>query len=609
MIKTFMKNEPQMTTIRIIIVIAIFHIAALSAAQTTFQREKRDHIWLLGYGSNPTNLTFGGTRIDFNQSPPQISYEYRDLDFNATNASMCDEAGNLLFYSNGIAVHNYLNELIENGDGLNPDPYTENWIGDGYPLPQGLLILPDPGAPNRFFLVYSTITVVIPAIQGNNYLPLNCYFASVEISAEGSVHVVEKNMLILSDTLDFGKLTAVRHANGRDWWIAQQEYAANRHYPILLSPLGINIEPVQTTGNQRPTGLGQAVFSPNGKKYAVLSLYGFVGDQFLDIYDFDRCNGIWGNPLPIVYQDTVNGGGIAFSPNSRFLYVSSYHKIYQYDLEADDIEASRVVVAVYDGFESPPPYPTNFSFAQLAPDDKIYINTRSVTTRLHVIHNPNAKGTACQMEQHGVQLPTRNAFGIPNSPFYGLGPEDGSPCDTLGIDHHPQADFRYVAADAEVGFYDYSRFFPTDWSWTFGDGGSSTERDPVHVYAASGVYEVCLIVSNANASDTLCRELEIIITDTQEALTHKPLLKVFPNPAKDYVVLQVVGFEALPRLQALVKLEWVLYDAFGRELRSIQLEHPEAQTIVNLESLSAGMYFWRLEAGGAVLEGGKLIKS
>jgi len=577
-------------------------------AQTVFQREKRDYVWLTGYDSNPTTPIFGGSRIDFNYAPPLISYEYRDLNFDVTNASMCDAEGNLLFYTNGIAIHNYLNELIENGNGLNPDPYTENWIHTGYPLPQGALILPHPAFPNRYLIFHSTISVVIPAIENNNYLPMNCYVTSVNIEPgePGSVLELEKNVLILSDTFDFGKLTAARHANGRDWWIAQQEYFANRHYAILLSPEGVSAGVSQVTGLQRPTGFGQAVFSPDGRRYAVFSLHLIGDDPLLDIYNFDRCNGVWSNPIAITYPDTVNGGGVVFSPNSRFLYVSSYRKVYQYDLEAANIEASREVIAVYDGFQPQPPFSTLFNFAQLAPDNKVYIGTRDVTNYLHVIHNPNAKGAACQMEQHGLQLPTLNKFGIPNSPYYGLGPEDGSPCDTLGIDHHPQADFRYVVENSEVDFYDYSRFFPTNWHWTFGDGGSSTERDPVHTYAASSTYEVCLSVSNANASDTLCRELEIIITDTQEALAHKPLLKVFPNPAKDYVVLQVVGSEALPRLQALVKLEWVLYDAFGRELRSIQLQHPEAQTIINLESLLAGMYFWRLEVGGEVLEQGKL---
>jgi len=519
--------------------ICFFLLQTYCPAQTVFQKEKRDYIWLTGYSSNPTILIEGGTRIDFNYNPPLITYNYRDLNFDAANASICDAEGNLLFYSNGIAIHNYLDELIENGDSLNPDPYTEFWVDGGYLLPQGILILPYPNSSNEYFVLYSTISVVIPAIEGNNYLPLNCYSATVEISQEDTGYVLEKNTLILSDTFDFGKLTAVRHANGRDWWIALQEYSVNRYYLMLLSPEGVSVESSQTLGPPRPTGLGQAVFSPDGRKYVLFSTISVQEGQFVDVYDYERCSGQLDNHISITYNDTAFSGGVAISPNSRFLYVSSNRYVYQYDLEAEDIEASRVVVAVYDGFLAPDPFalPVKFFLCQLAPDNKIYISATNGVPYLHVIHNPNAKGAACQMEQHGVQLPTLNAFGIPNSPYYGLGPEDGSPCDTLGIDHHPQADFRYATEASTVNFYDYSRFFPTAWHWTFGDGGSSTERDPVHAYAESGVYEVCLIVSNANASDTLCQFVEVIVTGTEEALAEKVFAEGFPESGEGVCIL------------------------------------------------------------------------
>ena len=38
----------------------------------------------------------------------------------------------------------------------------------------------------------------------------------------------------------------------------------------------------------------------------------------------------------------------------------------------------------------------------------------------------------------------------------------------------------------------------TEWYWDFGDGTSSTEQNPTHVYAASGTYNVSLTVSNVN---------------------------------------------------------------------------------------------------------------
>ena len=42
------------------------------------------------------------------------------------------------------------------------------------------------------------------------------------------------------------------------------------------------------------------------------------------------------------------------------------------------------------------------------------------------------------------------------------------------------------AAGSLVQFSDTSGGTPTSWSWDFGDGTSSSERNPTHVYAAAG---------------------------------------------------------------------------------------------------------------------------
>lgn len=47
-----------------------------------------------------------------------------------------------------------------------------------------------------------------------------------------------------------------------------------------------------------------------------------------------------------------------------------------------------------------------------------------------------------------------------------------------------------------VAFTDRSRNGPTSWQWDFGDGASSTERNPTHAYAEPGIYTVSLVVAN-----------------------------------------------------------------------------------------------------------------
>ena len=63
------------------------------------------------------------------------------------------------------------------------------------------------------------------------------------------------------------------------------------------------------------------------------------------------------------------------------------------------------------------------------------------------------------------------------------------------------ADFRveYLLVNGlrgTVQFWDLSSPMATMWLWDFGDGGTSTERNPVHKYRRLGVFRVRLIVAS-----------------------------------------------------------------------------------------------------------------
>jgi large repetitive protein len=57
-------------------------------------------------------------------------------------------------------------------------------------------------------------------------------------------------------------------------------------------------------------------------------------------------------------------------------------------------------------------------------------------------------------------------------------------------------------APLSVQFTDVSSNSPTSWSWSFGDGNTSVEQNPVYTYFVPGSYDVSLTVSNAGGSNT-----------------------------------------------------------------------------------------------------------
>lgn len=64
-----------------------------------------------------------------------------------------------------------------------------------------------------------------------------------------------------------------------------------------------------------------------------------------------------------------------------------------------------------------------------------------------------------------------------------------------------------------VTFTDLSTFSPTSWSWTFGDGGSSTAQNPSHTYTAAGNYTVSLTATNSCGSDGETKSAYITVTE------------------------------------------------------------------------------------------------
>ena len=383
-----------------------------------------NNLWLGGYASF-AGPPYGGVDLEFSSGSVIVTSASRDIWFFRTNANITDVDGSLLFSTNGAHLANAIGDTLQNGTGLNPSSYT-SIFPEGLYLSQASIILPKPDSPGIYYLFHGTLD----NISGPNALYL--YLTTIDMSLDGGLGgVVTKNQVLVNDALNTGRITAVRHANGRDWWVFCHKVSTNVFYRVLVTPNGAVLDGTQSIGIIRPPDNGQACFSPDGSKFAY---YWGQFNQDLEIFNFDRCTGLFSDPVQVLISDANTMGGVAFSPNSRYLYVSSLEDVYQYDTQASDIAASMVHIAEWDGFYSPePPLATLFDIAQLAPDGKIYIGTGNGTFHLHVIHNPDEPGPACNMEQHGIELPHYFVNSLPNHPNYHLGPVDGSICDSLGI--------------------------------------------------------------------------------------------------------------------------------------------------------------------------------
>lgn len=442
-------------------------LLAFSIGSNLLAQAKYDNVWVSGIWGNQPNLLFGGSKIEFTSGAPISTYFDLPFQFDA-NASICDQHGNLLFYTNGCEISSKTHSIMENGDDLNPGFGQENFCktdvlgySKGYRAHQGIVIVPNPGDSsiyNIFHLNFKyDVQYQVELLETTVDMRMN----------NGLGKVIEKNVLIKQDTCS-DNLTAVRHGNGRDWWIVAPKQGSSQYYLYLLGPTGISEEKLVNCGTayfQHPWG-GQASFSPDGAKYArVRPIDG------LEIMDFDRCAGAFSFPVHTDFGDSLYASGCAFSSNSRYLYVSAIFLttsyIYQFDLQATDILASKTPVAQWDGISDP--FATNFYQQALAPNEKIYVGTGNGTRYYHIIHAPNLPGMACQVEQRALTLPTYHAIPMPNFPQFRTQKLTGSLCDTISLSSA-------VKLDKEKGF----KLFPNPTKdWLFVEIDSSIPQDKI----------------------------------------------------------------------------------------------------------------------------------
>lgn len=88
--------------------------------------------------------------------------------------------------------------------------------------------------------------------------------------------------------------------------------------------------------------------------------------------------------------------------------------------------------------------------------------------------------------------------------------ESDTICQTVPVCGVNSASFMSTSSGLNSNFSDMSTGAIDNWSWDFGDAGTSTLQNPAHTYAAPGIYTVCLIISNnCGNADTLCQTVTV----------------------------------------------------------------------------------------------------
>ena len=169
------------------------------------------------------------------------------------------------------------------------------------------------------------------------------------------------------------------------------------------------------------------------------------------------------------------------------------------------------------------------------------------------------------------------------------------------------ADTLHGVDSLRVQFSDSTIAIPIQWHWDFGDGYTSDQQFPQHLYSAPGTYTVVL----ATMSETGCKDtmrkvdyLKITRSPTPDPI-NSILVSVAPNPFKDQLVIRF-------STPAGMNINLLMYDAVGRKVHAENINVPAGSSLFRLSpsvaGLSAGVYYMKIKSEAGYSQVFKLIK-
>jgi gliding motility-associated-like protein len=410
-------------------------------------------------------------------------------------ASLCEPDGDPIFFTNGEVVMDRNGNIMPNGTGL----------AGSFSSTQSAIIVPMLDGTDRYF-IFTT-----PAMMGMfSLLPVTgLAYSVVDMTLNGGLgDVTDKNIVLFDNCTE--KLTASRHANGRDVWVVVHEWDSDRYVAFLVSCEGVHGPVISPAGrsmavNPGPdivipfyASLGAMDISPDGSTlaatWAKVEDGNIEGVSFLDILHFNDTTGVVSDWLEITHGGPgldIRGYGMAFSPTGSKLYQTEFARlgfndqgvIRQYDMTAADLPASEYIVT-----QDLP----ELGLVQAAPDRSMLVAIL-FGTDIAGITDPEQPGAACGFQPALVPLSVGSSmWGLPNDWDTGLRPTD--PAEPLGLRDTTLfcSDTLYLELDVIANPFDA----PTI-AWSTGDTGPSV------AITAPGTYSVTVRWSCDTLADAL----------------------------------------------------------------------------------------------------------
>ncbi len=437
--------------------------------------------WILG--------TYVG--LNFNGGPPVKSAGAPiKLKSQEACASISDNLGNLLMYSDGLNLWDGTNTLR-----------SSSLLGAESGA-QGILIIPFPGSTTKFYLFTGSVD---PGSGGIGQPNKGVNYQIVDISA--AVWTYTAAVPLVSASTATEHLTAVSDGVGGFWIVSHLNTNGvgggdNRIVSFHFNAAGaFDIGPVTSSagGTAIVKWIGTAKANSCGDRIAFTHYDAGV----VELYAFDNSTsgGTAGKVTSLVKSiATPTAYGLEFSPDDKLLYYTNLggNKLYQYNIAGNSIFNDPTWISNNELSE--------MAQLQLGPDGLIYVaessNGGQATIYVGAIKSPNTVGLGANYNGKQVTISTTN--GLDGFPFRGLPdfyrtlvvsssikqyPPTGGYCISTNI----PLSYIYAGSVASQTWTVTPGVLGTDYTYT---SGSGTTVNPTINFTTAGTYKVKLAITD-----------------------------------------------------------------------------------------------------------------